>query len=302
MYYSSAFFSLSEFCRCRPYLFGGWNPNNREQGNEILDTVHSLDVESNEWRKLPVTFPDGPTSRHVALTLPCNSRALLHNHRCTDFVYVFDAKTENFRKQKTSGTAPSSRGLHASCMLGSFALFFGGADKSGQMSNEVFLLNTFTWEWTKAKFQIDENDPNAASKMPCVRAAPNIVAFNETCAILYGGAKASATGLQPLDDVWALFMNRFSGDGRWELISPSCLKAGPYETDDDSFIPHARNAATLTEIGTRPITIDGETSPVSLVAAPKTKLYSLHGGWAPFRKTFIDDFVLRVSLDEKSVN
>ena len=277
----------------RAYLFAGWNPYKRADHNEILDTIHCFDSKKKEWRKLPITFPDGPTSRHVALPLPCAYECIIHNHRCTDFIYIFDAITETFTKQKTQGQAPSSRGLHAACMLGSFACFFGGANQSGSMSNEVFLLNTITWEWTKVKMQGDEKlFFDHQSHVPCTRAAPNLVSFNETCAILYGGARTSDHGLVPLDDVWALMINRFSGEGRWELIKPtvSSTSAQGEETWlSDEALPPGRNAATLTNIMTDSSMNFEEGDNLS-------RRYLLHGGWAPFRKTFVDDYILKVSI------
>jgi hypothetical protein len=255
----------------KPYLFGGWNPNNRDGAeNEILDTIHSLDLGSYEWTDLPTRIPDGPTSRHVTLVLPCKSRALLHNHRCVDHIYVFDQEKESFTKQKTSGNAPSSRGLHAACMMGSFALFFGGADKMQGMSNEAFLLDTITWEWTEVTFEETEDSPVA-------RAAPCLVSFNESCALLYGGAKVGDKGLDPLDDLWALAVNKYSGEGKWILLASS-------EKEDQ---PPGRNAATLTEINA-PVDDDDK----------KAKYFALHGGWAPFRQTWNDAFILRISSSQ----
>lgn len=187
-------------------------------------------------------------------------------------------------------------------MLGSFGLFFGGADKTGSITNDVFLLNTFTWEWTPVKIKLDANDPNPEMAMPSVRAAPSMVSYNETCAVLYGGAKASESGLEPLDDVWALFVNRFSGEGRWDLISPvssTSLKIG--KEKGGSVMPPGRNAATLSEITVPAPTKKGDTtcSTFNRIAAPQTKYFLLHGGWAPFRQTFMDDFILRVSVGSR---
>jgi len=296
----------------RPYLFGGWNPNNRNMcGNEILDTVHSLNINMNthQWTELPIKIPDGPTSRHVALTLPCKTKALIHNHRCgTDHVYVFDSLTESFVRQKTkakeegeidaSSAAPQGMGLHAACMLGSFALFFGGADKTQGMSNEAFLLNTITWEWSKVDILgMDDDGNDGNDDIPCPRASPCLVSFNETCAILYGGARGGAMGLEGLDDVWALYVNRFDSTGKWERLVPSTPTSTSATSSksstmhasegDDGLVsvtmPPGRNAATLCEID------DAHT-----VDAKETKHFLLHGGWAPFRKTWNDDFILRV--------
>lgn len=129
------------------------------------------------------------------------------------------------------------------------------------------MLNTITWEWTKVTIQNSDYAPS-------VRAAPCIVPFDDTCAILYGGARAleSGGGLEPLDDVWALYVDINNGEGRWEMISPEIS------------VPPGRNAATLSEIAL-----------TSSDKSCESKHFLLHGGWAPFRQTFMDDFILRVS-------
>jgi hypothetical protein len=52
--------------------------------------------------------------------------------------------------------------------------------------------------------------------------------------------------------------------------------------------PPGRNAATLTEIDAKNMLPDASTFGDS-------RCYLLQGGWAPFRKTFNDVYVLRIS-------
>ena len=188
---------------------------------------------------------------------------------------------------------------------------FGGAHQNGTMSNEVFLLNTLTWEWTPVEFPTTTATTSSVTQEPHVRAAPNLVAFNETCVILYGGAKATEQGLEPLSDVWALYLNRFSGEGKWEeLISntrsveESTTGGGNVDGDHGpaTVMPPGRNAATLTEIHAEiPMgQEEEEQSSESSSSMDRRKLYLLHGGWAPFRKTFLDDFVLCVSSKKEN--
>jgi hypothetical protein len=261
----------------RSYLFGGWNPQTEGTGGVILDTIHSFDPSTHTWTELETKIPDGPTSRHVALSLPCQTKALIHNHRCDGFVYVFDSKDETMVKQPTSGIGPSSRGLHTACMLGSFACVFGGAAQDGTMSNEAFLLNTITWEWKKV--ELDNGLLNGGRcDVPVGRAGSTMVTLNETCAILFGGACPSEKGgLKALGDVWALNVDRFGGSGRWEqLFDPTTMT-------DSKECPPARNAATLSPIVSTTTSVDS-----------KTKSFLLQGGWAPFQKTWSDSFVLDI--------
>jgi len=175
-------------------------------------------------------------------------------------------------------------------MLGAnFALIFGGAAQDGIMSQECFILNTLTFEWKKVEITNSESASTIQSSntIPSARAAPNLVRYNETCAILYGGAKASSTqGLQALSDVWAINVNRFNGTGQWHRLSNYTLKDGTStvlsDTDGKLEIvsPPPRNAATLNTIGDE---ID-----------KKSREYLLFGGWKPFQVTWGDSFMLRV--------
>lgn len=246
------------------FLFGGWDPQLAGTGGVILDNVYKLDVGKAEWTKLAITLPDGPTSRHVVVALSDGNRALLHNHRCTDHVLLFDAQQEQFITVPTTGDAPSARGLHAACAMGKDVIVFGGAAQSGTMSNEAFVLDTETWRWTRIALRGDGPTP---------RAAPCLVGYSDKCAILFGGAEATETGLNARGDVWALHVDEDKQNGNWELLWDDM--AGPSKGQP----PPPRNAASLCEINQ-----DGT-----------SRSYLLTGGWAPFRETWDEDFVLRIS-------
>jgi hypothetical protein len=250
---------------CSPYLLGGWDPQSQGTGGIILDTVHKLNMQTGEWTALSTVLPDGPTSRHVALKFQ-DSKAFIHNHRCTDHVWILNAETDSFIRQPTTGTAPSSRGLHCATMASDHvAVLFGGAAKEGVMSNEAFLLDTTTWKWTRV--ELDD------APCPTPRAGASLCCYRDDCVVLFGGAEATETGLNPRGDVWALQFNADSGKGHWELLLP----------DDNNTGPEPRNAATLSPI--QPLNDNG-------------KSFLLTGGWAPFRKTWNDCFVLCVSENE----
>ena len=166
-------------------------------------------------------------------------------------------------------------------MLGHFALVFGGAAKNGVMSNEAFVLDTIKWEWKKVDTTTDDDKNNK----PCPRAAPSLVGFNETCAVLFGGAKTVENGLEPLNDVWALTVDRFSGKGRWELLLDAETSIEKGYT-----LPPGRNAATLTEVP-----LSTEDIAVTENGQKKMKQFLLQGGWAPFRQTWDDSYILRLS-------
>ena len=245
-------------------MLGGWDPQTEGTGGIILDTIHKLVVSSGKWQELGSPLPDGPTSRHVSLTLPGSKKALIHNHRCTDHVLILDGDSDIIREQATTGTAPSSRGLHAAAMAGKYAVIFGGAAKDGVMSNEVFLLDTESWDWTPVQLETEE--------CPSPRAGACMCQYSDNCVLLFGGAETTEVGLNPKGDVWALQFDAQQGTGRWNLVLD--------ETSGED-APAPRNAATLSKI--EPINDKGGS------------FYLLSGGWAPFRETWNDCFVLRVS-------
>ena len=262
----------------RPVLFGGWDPQTPGTGGVILDILEEFDVKRKAWNRIEgVHIPDGPTSRHVALSLP-DGNALIHNHRCTDHVLIYSGS--DFLKQPVTGQAPSSRGLHAATMAGSNALIFGGAEQSGTMNNETFVLDTHTWEWKKIQ---TENTDCA----PCPRAAPCLVTINDSCVLLFGGAEATASGLNPRGDLWVLHFDAVGGTGRWELL----IEDDGGGTSTFEGCPPPRNAATLSEIEQ----LEEAWNEPSQEGEVR-KCFVLQGGWHPFVRTYNDNFVLSISL------
>jgi Galactose oxidase, central domain len=295
------------------YLFGGWDPSPEavQAGKFILDTVHVLDVNVSSssaggqscccWSRLPVMIPDGPISRHVAVSLPSRQQILIHSHRCQDYVHLFDPKTLQFTKQQTTGPCPSPRGLHAATVLhhqhnskkernkSERVVFFGGAAQDQTMSNEAFLLDTATWEWKKlalAKKKNNDNDSNA----PSPRAAPCLCAISDDCVLLFGGATSTDTGLEPLQDLWALHVT----ENKWERLIPPPPPPLPAtrKVDDKNTIccPPPRNAATLTPCSLA----SAGTSSNDSVENDRVQTFILTGGWAPFRQTWDDCYILHV--------
>ena len=240
----------------KAYLFGGWNPGDKGDGGVILDTVHELDIEKMQWTEIQsAKIPDGPSSRLTCCALPNQGSILLHNHRCIDYVILFDTLHKKFRKQPTTGCCPSSRGLHAMVGLeNGNVVVFGGASQDGTMSNEIFLLNTETWNWEKL-------EPDGLGPSP--RAAPCLCSVTNHHVLMFGGAEATPTGLNPCGDLWLLDLDTPS----WSLVQ----KDGG---------PPPRNAATLSEIESN----------------DTQKTFLLTGGWAPFRQTWDDCYKLVVNL------
>lgn len=264
----------------KAYMFGGWDPETAGTGGVILDSVHELDIAAASWKKLDeVTMPDGPTSRHVAVAIAGGTRILLHTHRCVDYVLLFDPANGKFTKQPTTGPCPSPRGLHAATVVGATTiLLFGGAAQDQSMSNETFLLDTVTWTWTKLNAIGDCPTPRAG---PCLVTATATTTVNDAsannCAVvalLFGGAEVAPTGgLNPRADVWALSLPL--DDDATTATTTSTAQWTLLVADNDG--PPPRNAATLTPV-------DSDSG----------RAFLLTGGWAPFRQTWDDCYILRI--------
>mmetsp|Transcript_21716 Transcript_21716/g.35809 ORF Transcript_21716/g.35809 Transcript_21716/m.35809 type:complete len:440 (-) Transcript_21716:3567-4886(-) len=277
------------------FVLGGWDPQEPGTGGIILADVTMLEVNSDSltWSnptdkegKLS-SIPDGPTSRHVAVALS-DDTICLHNHRCVDHVLLLQTLDEGQNKevrwvrQKSSGETPSSRGLHCAAAIsspssdGTNMCIFGGAAQNGLMSNEAFVLDTTKWKWTKI---------DCGENTPAPRAGACLCALDDNSVLLFGGATPSEGGLLGLNDVWVLTVDDLeTGKGRWECL----IEHQSVDNDSGSTFPPGRNAASLTGI-------DAKKMLPADAAEESGKYYLLQGGWAPFKKTFNDVFVLRIS-------
>eukprot|EP00977_Amphora_coffeiformis_P013161 scaffold3402_cov169-Amphora_coffeaeformis.AAC.4 len=267
------------------YLFGGWNSD--DPNNMFLDSIHKLKLDVSQevalrWEELATRIPDGPVSRHVAVALKStnkkkNGKILVHTHRCQDYVWLFDATTETFTKQPTTGPCPSARGLHAACSAparGGGVIVFGGASQDGTMSNQVFRLDIETWEWQELFAGGDSTSASAAGKTcPTPRAGPCLCTVNGgDGVIMYGGAEAVDGGLKPHGDVWLFDLENLE----WTCLLPSTAVGAP----------PPRNAAVLFGLPQGPGKEDEQGSISDFLMA---------AGWAPFRETWDDTYILRVS-------
>mmetsp|Transcript_12650 Transcript_12650/g.41701 ORF Transcript_12650/g.41701 Transcript_12650/m.41701 type:complete len:331 (+) Transcript_12650:50-1042(+) len=236
------------------FMFGGWDSGEEGTGGEILDDVWVFS--GREWRELPARVPGGPTSRHVACATG-DGRVLLHNHRCSASVLVFDAETGSFHEQPTRGTAPSARGLHVAFVAGNEMLVALGADKFGSFCSDAFALNLDTYTWR-------EVTGGGGGVGPTARAGACAAATGAGDGVVLGGAQPSRSGgLEACADVaWRLCPER--GWSELELVGGAA--------------PEPRNAAVAAALSG---------------GAEDGILFS--GGWVPFQRTYADSWVLRLS-------
>lgn len=264
-----------------PLIIGGWDSQQAGTGGVILQDVVAFDSSAPPQAFKTLDLPAfEPMSRHVAVAIS-ESTVLVHNHRCTDHVLLIQQETKSstpiLRKQPTAGLAPSPRGMHGACLLGVGAktslYVLCGAAQDGNMSNEVYKLNLETWEWSPVDI--------IGTEHPSPRAAPSVCAVDDSCLVLFGGAeKTPEGGLKGCDDLWILEVLQDN-----EAVWRKC---------ETSVTPPGRNAATLSSIASPLPVLGGEEENNNT----NTKYFLLAGGWAPFRVTYNDNFVLKVSKTE----
>jgi N-acetylneuraminic acid mutarotase len=269
-------------------LFGGWDPQTEGTGGIILDDVWALDLASRRWSKLEAPMPGGPTSRHVAVSVP-GVGIVAHTHRCGATVLRWDDKRRAFVQQPCTGSPPSSRGLHCAAAVGSDFIVFGGAAKDGTMAQDSFALDTNTWTWRElAPLEDGATQDSCTNDEHSKQASrPSARAGSAACAvggmfIVAGGAERAAeghtAGLVPRGDVWQLDIaaaskrsNFHNNDG------PGSSKAWTLVADENTpNAPAPRNAHTLTHLGEGRVLC--------------------HGGWHPFVHTFRDSALLSVKI------
>jgi hypothetical protein len=261
-------------------VLGGWDSQEAGTGGVILQDLQVFTNGDNKvWKDLGIDL-EQPTSRLCAVTLDNPSQVLVHNHRCIDHVMILDLESLKLNKQPTTGTAPSARGLHTCALLPNCnkIVLFGGAAQDGNMSNEVFILDTKSWVWKKVKTE---------GVAPAPRASPCLVALDEMTCLVYGGAsRTDQGGLHGCSDTWLLeFVNTDPAGGSVEA------KLTPLFEDESPLSPPGRNAASLTAIS----------KPISLKDDDRgAKYFLLSGGWYPFRTTYADNYVLKVSKTSSS--
>ena len=331
---------LSSSTQHKSYIFGGWDPQIPGTGGMILQDIleftntnnkHDDDDNNNDddddddddddgkssssspirMKVLKDTDLGLPTSRLISVTIKNGKQILLHNHRCTDHVLLFDGKS--VKKQMTTGNHhPSPRGLHAGTCVGDGTdgsnnnklIVFGGAAQDGSMSNEVYVLNLNTWVWEGPLLPTSSTGTGSSStvQQPSPRASPCMCTLDQNTCIVFGGAKRSETtgGLHGCNDLWLLQLNDDGTSVSWtELQSDNALSDD--DDDDDTGRrrqqPPGRNAATLIELQNYNDENDDYKDENSNEDHKTlgTKYFLLSGGWYPFRLTYSEDYILKMT-------
>jgi len=289
-------------------LMGGWDSQQVGSGGMILNTIDiftptpmegdTVEETTSLWSQNPSIDLGEPTSRHIAVRLD-DTTAMIHNHRCIDHVLLIELLNHDqviVRRQPTKGKSPPSpRGLHVATVWSkrNKVIVFGGAAQSGDMSNELFVLDTLSWEWMTVQIDLPVDDGNGGGLCPSPRASPCFCTLDEdddddqtAVFLLFGGADRSMVDegipLHGCNDLWLLHLSiledgttKNTVSAKWECLDTST----PKTTKTTLSPPPGRNAATLTKLPNEEYT------------------FMLQGGWYPFRKTHQETYLLKLKKE-----
>ena len=155
------------------------------------------------------------------------------------------------------------------------------------MSNEVFVLDTEKWSW-------EDCSPSEIENIPSPRASPCMVAVDEKSCILFGGATPSSeVGLHGCNDTWLLELEE--SENKDGSSAKTVAKWTQLSEDGSTAAPPGRNAASLTPLPLKPRILSGENDSID---GDNSQYFLLSGGWYPFRTTYGDNFIMKVTKNE----
>ncbi|KAF7456453.1 kelch domain-containing protein 4 [Cryptosporidium felis] len=218
-------------------IFGGEYYDGREV--KCFHDLYKWNIERNDWKKVailnknsPNTFSGGPKPR-------CSHQGVIYNE-CL-FIHGGEYSTENqfyhfrdlwklnlknytWEEMKTTGLSPSPRSGHRMVVWRHFFVVFGGFHdtlKESRYFNDIHILNTKTWYWTRIDSTKFESCPTPRSGVQMV------LCSNSDKIFIHGGyskikdnSKNSVGKVH--SDSWILDMKPFLNDGKppiWERIS-----------------------------------------------------------------------------------
>lgn len=135
------------------YIFGGWDPDKPGSGGTFKDDVWKFDTRRCTWKE--VSKMPKAVSRHAACRV--NDAIVVCTFRET-LVY----ERGQLRVQPTSGVPPAGLSMCACSALNGELVVFGGATRTQEMTNDVYVLNTHNWTWRKQlTSRSRDRDPNS---------------------------------------------------------------------------------------------------------------------------------------------
>ena len=187
-------------------ICGGWDPGDRGSGGVFFDDLWIYSTTENMWTELLERIPGGPVSRHTLLPIG-NSSVLIHTFRCDDYVLLYNHTTQLIERRNTTGPRPTRLSMmsatwHPEAMT---AVFSGGANKSQEMSSDVFLLDLNTWTWSISQCMTpDSEKPRPFASASAVSLRPTQSSIRQ---LVFGGATVSTGELRSSNRLWILDVN-----------------------------------------------------------------------------------------------
>lgn len=201
---------------------------------ETLSDLYIYDILDKTWSK-PINCDGVARTWHSANFLPerqlllCFGGEILDQKKgkmvTTDQVSVLDSEIMLWYPPSCSGDIPSGRSGHASCVLSSKLVIFGGV-RNGRWLNSLSTLDTNRWRWSTIKATGDAPKPRSyATSTPC---------DNGSKIVIFGGNNAE----ECFNTLHVLEM----ASGGWTWSHPSTTGPKP--------LPRTGHTATLLNDGT----------------------------------------------------
>lgn len=191
-------------------LYGGESKHHADLlGDVHIYTINSNGSEGGSW-STPAGCEGAPTAWHTATFLPDTGHVLVFGGLTedgeTDACNVFDCDIGLWYPLTTSGLGPTARMGHSACALGKGERLFIFGGKSGRREmNDLYMLNTKTWRWTR---------PEPAGTKPRARVFHAAAAAGNHRMVVMGGRYGESN---MLDDVHVL-SEEVSGTLTWSSV------------------------------------------------------------------------------------
>lgn len=232
------------------FVFGGWDPRKQDASDAFKKDAWRFDLDDLSWERIS----DMPSSSSRLAACSVENMIVIQSREGT---LVCDGEGE-INIQETKGFAPTGLSL---CCTASYltdsVVLFGGATRTQQMSNRIYVLDTSKWTWRCLPMKGDVPEPRASACM-----AP----IGDSSFVVYGGAGVSSNGYEngksliPYGDTYTL---EISGDvAHWKR----------HEASTASTHPSSRVAASLDVLKSCAV---------------------IHGGWDPVSKSTFDETWMR---------
>lgn len=226
------------------FVVGGWDPEAKGSGGTFKDEVWSLDPAKLEWTECD-KLPCGPISRHTAVAV--GDSIIIHTFKPGEEGVVVLQHDGTSKVQATTGDAPAGMSMCSAAALNDHQMIlFGGSTKTQQMSNDVFVLDTKTWKWTKLQPK--------GKHLPSPRASSCMARVDDSSVLVFGGASlkpegyAGGAGLMGSNDTYMLKVK--GNTAEWNLL-------------EDEPRPEGRLACTLNHLPDKRLLLTGGWDPTS---------------------------------------